>query len=65
MSVCPGCGRCRHCGHPAPAIARPYPYPYPDPYPYPWYSTGPIWGTGTITVGDLPNTTIVSNGVTT
>ena len=36
MSVCPGCGRCRECGHPAPAPAYPYwsqPYPIQIPQP--------------------------------
>lgn len=38
-SVCPGCGRCRHCG----AVPLPAPYqPYqPMPVPMPGYP--PIW----------------------
>lgn len=38
MSVCPGCGRCSHCGHP---------YPQRTYYPYQWPTYGPYgvqWG---------------------
>lgn len=31
MSVCPGCGRCRQCGSPAPM-----------PVTYPWYGQWPV-----------------------
>jgi hypothetical protein len=34
MSICPGCGRCRECGQPAPP-----PVIYPQPTPY-WYWDG-------------------------
>lgn len=57
MSVCPGCGRCRECGHRA---ASPYPYPYTTParpwlQPWEWrppyYVGDPIPGApGTTTI---------------
>jgi hypothetical protein len=35
--ICPGCGRCRECGQPAPLPVIPYPVPQPTiPYPQPW-----------------------------
>jgi hypothetical protein len=40
-NVCPGCGRCKDCGHP---YQQPYQIPYQQPIPY--------WGGGT----GLPNT---------
>jgi hypothetical protein len=72
-NVCPGCGRCKECGQPVPALAPVYPWPvYPWPYtltPYGpvWISpptcagtTGPI--TGTFTTGPAPvvNTSVYS-----
>jgi hypothetical protein len=39
-NVCPGCGRCKDCGHP---YQQPYQIPYQQPTPY--------WGGGT----GLPN----------
>lgn len=39
-NVCPGCGRCRECGHPPP-----YTYPYAVPYQVPFMPSYPNWGT--------------------
>lgn len=33
--ICPGCGRCRECGQPAPQPVVPYPVPFPVPFPQP------------------------------
>ena len=38
-NICPGCGRCKQCGSPAPA---PQPWWAPSYYPSPWYPV--IWG---------------------
>lgn len=43
MSVCPGCGRCSHCGHSP--VVQPY-YPYPNwTYPNPIFQGGIQWQT--------------------
>lgn len=39
MSICPGCGRCRQCGQPAPA----QPYPWFGPYITHVEVNQPIW----------------------
>jgi hypothetical protein len=44
MSVCPGCGRCRQCGQPAPIYPRPYVYPA---QPIWWTTAAPTWGVQT------------------
>lgn len=42
MGVCPGCGRCRECGQPAPVSVPVYPtWPHAPIYPSP--TTSPPW----------------------
>ena len=46
-NVCPGCGRCRHCGQPA-TVPQPY-VPAPFESVLPW--TNPIWYTTPTVLG--------------
>lgn len=39
--VCPGCGRCQHCGQPYPQPVPMVPAPFYPADPYPWAS--PFW----------------------
>jgi hypothetical protein len=52
--VCPGCGRCRYCGQPAPMVPQPF-----VPAPYPFTPTQPsiIW------CGDPPGSLGSAGGI--
>ncbi len=69
VGVCPGCGRCRCCGHPWPWYPAPFVHPGgvapltvgPQPYLVPTVPPAPI--TISATLGNAPATTVISAGL--